>query len=451
MKIIHIADIHLGRKRLDGQLSDQDFADAFDSIVDTAILEKADVFVIAGDLFDRPQVEPPHLSQALRILRKLKEASIPVVAIEGNHDKAFVHSDQPTWVEHLATEELLILLKPRFDSEGAILEQWNPKTLTGAWIDISGVRFTGAGYLGAATPNKVRQIVAALDASATNVLLLHAGPDYFVGEGGGFSGSDLKEIKDKMCYLALGHIHKPMLHGGWACNPGSPENCDLNEARYGRAKDGSETGRGYALLEIDSSCEAPLISLAVLSNPRRPVHRLELDCTPFGNKLKNGVEAFVNAAVKAVHQLAPEKEAILDIRLVGKLNLNRIALDLQSASLEIKTSTGVYEVAIDPSALNIANGPGTKAGESGESISREELEKNALTSLVEEVPLWGLEDNRSDFAELLYKLKESVLHGHSEDQLTEQISSNPLVDKVMQAKAIPIPTIEAAQEEEQDS
>ncbi len=448
MKIIHIADIHLGRRRLDGQLADSDFAEAFDSIVDIAIEEAVDVFLIAGDLFDRPQVEPPHLRQALGILRKLKDAGIPVIAIEGNHDKAFVHSDQPTWVEHLATEELLILLKPRFDSEGAVLEPWNPESLTGAWIDIDGIRFTGAGYLGAATPNKVRQIVAAMDAAATHVLLLHAGPDYFVGEGGGFSSQDLKEIRDKVSYLALGHIHKPMLHGGWACNPGSPENCDLNEARYGQAKDGSDTGRGYALLEIDSTLPEPLVSLEIRSNRRRPIHRLELDCSPFGNKLKNGVEAFVAAATKAIRQLNPEPEAILDIRLVGKLNLNRIALDLQSVSLEIKESSGVHEVAIDPSALNIANAAGVTGGDSGETVSRETLEKHALTSLVEESPLWGLDDHRSDFADLLYNLKESVLHGHSEDQIAEQISNSPLVEKVRLAKATPMEVTEEVQEED---
>lgn len=448
MKIIHIADIHLGRRRLDGQLSDQDFADAFASIVDTAISEKVDLFLIAGDLFDRPQVDPPHLSQALRILRKIKEAGIPVVAIEGNHDKAFVHSDLPTWVEHLATEGLLILLKPKFDSEGAVLEEWDPETLSGSWIEIDGVRFTGAGYLGAATPNKVRQIVRAMDASAANVLLLHAGPDYFVGEGGGFSSEDLKSIKDKVCYLALGHIHKPMLHGGWACNPGSPENCDLNEANYGYSKEGSDTGRGYALLEIDNAKDEPLVSLEIRSNPRRPVHRLELDCTPFGNKLKNGVEAFIKAAVKAVRQFGPEEDAIIDIRLVGKLNLNRIALDPKSAALEIKTATGVHEVAIDPSALNIATGTGIEGGDSGEGIPREELEKNALKRLVEEVPFWGLEEERSEFADLLFKLKEAVQQGQSEDQLTEHLSTSPLVAKVTQAKAFATAAIEEETKEE---
>jgi len=40
-------------------------------------------FLIAGDLFDRPQVEPPHLRQAQQVLVELKKAGIPVIAIEG--------------------------------------------------------------------------------------------------------------------------------------------------------------------------------------------------------------------------------------------------------------------------------------------------------------------------------------------------------------------------------
>jgi DNA repair exonuclease SbcCD nuclease subunit len=140
----------------------------------------------------------------------------------------------------------------------------------------------GAGYLGAATPHKVRGIAAKLEADRTHVLLLHAGPDYFTGEGGGFSKQDLDELKRKVCYLALGHIHRPMSHserGGsvpWACNPGSLENCDLREAVCNDA-------RGYAVVEIDPTRARCPISLEVRNNPRRECLRLGLDCTPFGN------------------------------------------------------------------------------------------------------------------------------------------------------------------------
>ena len=80
MKIYHAADIHLGRTRLDGLLPDGDLAAAFLHIAQAAVDGGADVFVLAGDLFDRPQVEPGHLRQAQEGLRILKDAGIPVVA-----------------------------------------------------------------------------------------------------------------------------------------------------------------------------------------------------------------------------------------------------------------------------------------------------------------------------------------------------------------------------------
>jgi len=329
MKIYHAADIHLGRRRLDGRLPDDDIVAAFRFIADEAIRDKAHVFLLAGDLFDRPQVEPPHLRQAQEVLHRLKDASIPVIAIEGNHDKQFVNTDAPTWVRFLAEDDLLMLLRPEFHAEGVRLNEWNTNSRTGAWVEIGGVRFVGAGYLGAATPNKVRQIIDQMPAGKTQVLLLHAGPEYFVGEGGGFSKDDLKMLEDKVCYLALGHIHKPMLYGGWACNPGSPENCDLREAGYSQGKDGKPVGRGYAVLEIDPNRPNQPISLEIRSNPRRPCLRVELDCTSFGSKTKNGADAFMAAAVKAIKEGNPDKTAVIELMLTGSLNLNRIALDLR--------------------------------------------------------------------------------------------------------------------------
>ncbi len=157
------------------------------------------MFLLAGDLFDRPQVEPPHLRQAQEVLRRLKSAGIPVIAIEGNHDKQFVNTDAPTWVRFLADDDLLMLLRPEFHAEGVRLNEWNTESRTGAWVEIDGVRFVGAGYLGAATPNKVRQIIDQMPTGKTQVLLLHAGPEYFVGEGGGFSKEDLQMLQDKVC------------------------------------------------------------------------------------------------------------------------------------------------------------------------------------------------------------------------------------------------------------
>jgi exonuclease SbcD len=436
MKIYHAADIHLGRRRLDGRLPDTDLADAFEHIARVAIEDRADVFLLAGDLFDRPQVEPPHLRQAQRILSLLKTAKIPVVAIEGNHDKAFVSSNAHTWLDYLAQEDLLHILKPSFDISGALLSSWNAETRCGSFADLGGVRFVGAGYLGAATPHKVRQILEKLAPDRQHVLLLHAGPDYFVGEGGGFSADDLRAIRERVRYLALGHIHRPMLYEGWACNPGSPENCGSREALYDVDASNSKVDRGYAVVELDPHDPAKPVSISIRSNPRRPCLHLDLDCTPFGNKLKDGVAALEKAALKLICLHSPAPAAVVELRLTGRINLDRIALDLEQLAANIEHAAGVSAVSINPAGINLqAIGVGSLVD--GETVSREELERSALRQLVDQDPLWGLDGEQQAAATFFFELKEAIRDGRSAPELAEMIRADSLVEKVRAAKSAP--------------
>jgi predicted MPP superfamily phosphohydrolase len=434
MKLVQTSDLHLGRRRLDGRLPDSDLAEAFAFIAEQAILERADALLLAGDCFDKPQVEPPHLRQAQRVLERLKGAGIPVIAIEGNHDKAFVHSDAPTWVHYLAEDGLLTLLRTPFDADGPCLAPWDPATRTGAYLDLGGVRFVGAGYLGAATPHKVREIAARLEDRA-HVLLLHAGPDYFVGEGGGFSGEDLKAVHRKVQYLALGHIHKPMVHGGWACNAGSPENCDLREAAYDLDRDGAPAGRGYAVVQLDPLNRDCPVALTVHSNPRRPVHRLVLDCTPFGNKLKDGAAALVRAAVAQIRSAGAGADAVIDLKLIGRLNLTRIALDQAMAATEIEQAALVTAVAMDSTGLNL-EGAALPGLDRPDAPTREQLERAAILQLVGGRNLFGLEGLEPEFAALFYELKEGVRTGWGADELAEHLARSPLVDRILAAREV---------------
>jgi DNA repair exonuclease SbcCD nuclease subunit len=435
MKLYHVADIHLGRRRLEGRLPDADLAVAFRWIAEEAVRDRAEVFLLAGDLFDRPQVDPPHLRQAQEVLRLLRDAGIPVVAIEGNHDRAFVHTETPTWVRFLSDEGLLMLLRPIFHAGGVDLPAWDETRRAGAWVEIGGVRFVGAGYLGAATPHKSRQIVEQLEPGRAQVLLLHAGPEYFVGEGGGFGREDLDLIRSRVTYLALGHIHKPMLHAGWACNPGSPENCDLREAGYSLGKDGQPVGRGYAVVDLDPAQPAAPPRVEIRSNPRRPHLRVDLDCTPFGNKTKHGEQALVAAAVKQIRALHPTPDAVVEVVLGGSLNLDRIALDPEVAAQAIGPEAGVFAVNLDATRLNAGDGAagGALGGASGGILPRAELERLAIAELVGAQPLWGLDAERPAFAELFYELKESVRTGQSPEAMAERVLASPLVEQVRRA------------------
>ena len=437
MKIYHASDIHLGRRRLEGRLPDKDFSDAFRQIAEAAISGRADVVLITGDLFDRPQVEPTHLRQAQDVLRLLKTAKIPVIAIEGNHDKPFVHDEVPTWCHFLAEDELLFLLRPSFNSQGAVLKPWNKEIRTGSFLDLGGIRFVGAGYLGAATPAKVRQIIAQLTPDTPHVLLLHAGPDYFVGEGGGFSTEDLKDLEKKVCYLALGHIHKPMRHGNWACNPGSPENCELHEESYSRDKQGNPVPRGYAIVEIEPSRPASPLRIDMCSTRRRPCHRVRLDCSPFGTKTKNGAQTFIAAAVKEIASAKPEIDAVIDLALNGDLNLDRITLDQRQAADEIAQQAKVFAVAIDATRLNLDGGFAVHGGVGIAAMPRDELERRSIRDVLKGTNLWGLDESQDRFADLFFELKEAVRLGRSTEEMAEMINSNSILDDICAARSAP--------------
>ena len=102
MKIIHLADSHLGfssYSRMDehGQNRIEEMVyTGFDQAIDRIIQAHPDAVVHAGDVFHhvRPKIKPLVVFQ--RGLQRLMEEGIPVIVISGNHDapKSF-SSDQP--------------------------------------------------------------------------------------------------------------------------------------------------------------------------------------------------------------------------------------------------------------------------------------------------------------------------------------------------------------------
>ena len=50
------------------------------------------------------------MRQAQEVLRLLKSASIPVIAIEGNRDKQLLNTDALNWMRVLTEDDLLMLL-----------------------------------------------------------------------------------------------------------------------------------------------------------------------------------------------------------------------------------------------------------------------------------------------------------------------------------------------------
>ncbi|HEX7492008.1 MAG TPA: DNA repair exonuclease [Candidatus Limnocylindrales bacterium] len=90
LRLLHTADVHLGARHTDlgeraAVLRERQFA-AFRTSVELAIVEKVDIFLIAGDLFDSNTQPRRSVERVAAELGRLARAGIRTVIIPGTHD-----------------------------------------------------------------------------------------------------------------------------------------------------------------------------------------------------------------------------------------------------------------------------------------------------------------------------------------------------------------------------
>lgn len=375
MRFMHIADIHLGYQQYGSKERFNDFSAVFLHIVEQAIEQQVAFLLISGDLFEKRTVDPLAMRVAVEGLRMLQEADIPVVAVEGNHEKAH-YRDQYSWVDFLDGLGYLHLLNPHFEEGHAILEPYGDAG--GAFVGLpGGIRVYGLKYYGAST-GKVfglfAEALAQMDHSEVDftVLMAHAGLE---GQLDRFSGTlthnDLAPLHEQIDYLALGHIHKPYAVEDWIYNPGSPETWSIEETAWPE--------RGYFLVEVQSG-KNPNHKAELVSTPRRPFHRsrLEVDALTQPNLLYDAVRKLLRREGSSVPR---EPAPVVELTLSGILPFNRFDLDLDFvrtlieeawspliARVQNRTTPADFEVAVDLEASRL---------ELERAIVRELLERDA--------------------------------------------------------------------------
>src|SRR5919204_4430807 len=138
-KFLHIADLHLGIRRYRLEDRTRDFFYAWrDCIERYALAERVSFVLVSGDLFDARRVEPQAMNHAMYCLVKLREAGIPVLAIEGNHDQREKTANF-SWLRSLSEWGFIRLLEPAYEEGGrARFTPWDEETRTGSFTDING-------------------------------------------------------------------------------------------------------------------------------------------------------------------------------------------------------------------------------------------------------------------------------------------------------------------------
>jgi len=337
-QLIHLADVHLGYDQYGSKVRYDDFARAFMGIVDDAIGRKVDAVLIAGDLFNKRAIDARTLAQAYEYLQKLKEHDIPVVAIEGNHDRSY-YRDGMSWLKFLAWQKLLYLLNPIMRDGEPSLAPWNPNSLVGASIDLLGgrLRIYGLPWFGASTTRVVESFASVLQRERAKeeqqgveyrVLMMHTGIEGIVPQLHGLpTRAQLEPLHGLVDYLALGHVHKPYAMDGWIYNPGSTETCSAEEATW--------EDRGYYHVEIDTqgvaenadAGESRKHSAHHLVNQRRPFLRF-----PFRVDGLTEPEALVRHFEEFCRRQAQEMksnglEPVVEVFLNGVLEFDAGSLD----------------------------------------------------------------------------------------------------------------------------
>lgn len=238
MKILHCSDLHLGRKVSGSTYSRyfreryEDYFRAFTEVVDFAITEKVEMMMITGDIFDKRDLLPDVLERAENIFKKVKDAGIKVIAIEGNHDRLF-DFESSSWLDYLKNKDYMILLRPSVRNGKVFFDSYNGKS--GGTAEIGGVNFYGIGYQGINFPEYIKALGDVLDQNRSNIVMIHAG----VSEQSEFSMpgflnfADFTPLDGKCIYIASGHLHSKSIHDLGRTRifiPGALEYWDISES-----------------------------------------------------------------------------------------------------------------------------------------------------------------------------------------------------------------------------
>lgn len=282
IQILHCSDLHLGKhfnishfaRALERK---RDLERNFSKVVDYAIENGPDLFLVSGDIYDRILPTNPERVFLTKKIRKLKDSGIHVFMIGGNHDVP-----KTTRLTNLAIESLqsagLATIFSRSD-----LIQHRTIDVDGSKVCISGKSYNALNE----SQNPLRNQRVPKKGNY-NILMLHAAfhglnvassIPYFVNQ----NPIKTADIRRGLDYLALGHYHnyfKRDHHNCTVCNPGSLEK--ITWAEEGDRK-------GFVWVELGKSgTDVEFVSLET-----RPMESKELILSKDSGDVNHFVSSFL--------------------------------------------------------------------------------------------------------------------------------------------------------------
>lgn len=259
---VHASDLHLGYAQYGLEARRQDFDNAFSELVDKTIELKPDFMIIAGDLFHQARPSNHTLENTIRSFKRLKDAGIPVLTVDGSHDSA----------PNTITSTILYPL----DSAGLIIHL--PRHKGACWNKpdccyVYGIpNYHNRHKTQEALPRFMEENPPQPQANLANIFVFHGAvdlpdvkPPYIEAE----ISPDL--LPDGFCYYAAGHIHDRHMSkfkSGLLVYSGCIETVGYDEAKI---------TKGFYHVQVDEKGQVTP-ELIELTSPRRFII-LEYDFT----------------------------------------------------------------------------------------------------------------------------------------------------------------------------
>lgn len=401
---IHTADIHLGktyRSCADEAGRYEDFFRTLGGIVSGAIAEQVDFLLIGGDLFHTGQILPRTFARTIETLQPLKDAGIPCIAVEGNHD--WIHRrDSISWMEALSQMGYIRLLRPsRTEDGGYRFDPFDHESGAGGHIGISGLNIYGLGYIGTQAGNHVARICEAVT-TENNLLLFHVGIwSYSPVEIGNMQPDEALPLAERFDYLALGHGHKPYIIAtpagrNYAFNPGAPERVNFGEEKY---------DKGYYLVRVEDGAYRHEF------RPTSPRPMLVASVNLEG--AENAEQALESFRRQLTDKLLPnddQRRPLIEVRLTGRVSFHPFELGRERLRLTLEEICNPLHIEIKNHLSLVTRGV------EGEEIKRSlsEIEREVLGELIGANNSY--KERKDELVSLALAIRDQILKGDVEGE-----------------------------------
>ncbi|WP_274235983.1 metallophosphoesterase family protein [Fusobacterium nucleatum] len=345
MKIVHCSDLHLG-KRFSGNKDYvkkryMDFFNAFAAFIDKVEKIKPDVCLIAGDIFDKKEINPDILSKTEYLFKRLRDnVKKDIIAIEGNHDNSKILEE--SWLEYLQEQNILKVFYYNKD-----FEEKN-------YLKIDDINFYPVGYPGFMIDEALTKLSEKLNPQEKNIVLVHTGISGSTDTLPGLVSTSILDLfKDKAIYIAGGHIHSFTTYP-----KEKPYFFVSGSLEFSNVQNEKSDKKGFILFDTDT------LNYEFIELEHRKRIKKDFSYTNFSN-LENEFENFVKEL-----NLTGEEILVISVSLNNNDYINTESLEnIAEKNGALKTHILIKNI------LNIGT-----SEENNSDLSIDELEKNLINT-----------------------------------------------------------------------